>query len=43
MDNAQGLLSPGMEGAAKVEVDRRNVAWVVTRKMLNWLRLHLWW
>jgi multidrug efflux pump subunit AcrA (membrane-fusion protein) len=43
VDNSEALLSPGMEGAAKVEVDRRNVTWVVTRKMVNWLRLHLWW
>ena len=43
VDNAEGMLSPGMEGAAKVRIGRRNVAWVVSRKMLNWLRLHLWW
>jgi len=41
--NPEGLLSPGMEGAAKIEVDRRNVTWVVSRKLINWLRLHLWW
>ena len=37
------VLSPGMEGAAKVQVGRDKVLWVVSRKMVNWLRLHLWW
>jgi hypothetical protein len=41
--NAAGWLRPGMEGAAKIKVDRRNVTWVLTRKLINWLRLRLWW
>jgi hypothetical protein len=43
VNNAEGMLSPGMEGAAKVHVGSANVAWVVSRKMVNWVRLHLWW
>jgi multidrug efflux pump subunit AcrA (membrane-fusion protein) len=41
--NVDGWLRPGMEGVAKVRVDRRNVTWVVSRKLVNWVRLHLWW
>ncbi|NLW50783.1 MAG: HlyD family efflux transporter periplasmic adaptor subunit [Candidatus Brocadiaceae bacterium] len=41
--NDDGWLRPGMEGAAKVRVDRRNVTWVWTRKLLNWVRMRLWW
>jgi multidrug efflux pump subunit AcrA (membrane-fusion protein) len=41
--NDDGWLRPGMEGAAKIVVDRRNVTWVWTRKLFNWVRMHLWW
>lgn len=43
VENSGGVLSPGMEGAAKVQVGRDKVLWVVSRKLVNWLRLHLWW
>ncbi len=43
VENPSGALRSGMEGAAKILVGRRNVTWVATRKILNWLRLHLWW
>ena len=41
--STEGWLSPGMEGAAKVKIGRRNVTWIATRKVLDWIRLHLWW
>lgn len=41
--NADGWLRPGMEGAAKISIDRRNVTWVAMRKIFNWLRLKIWW
>jgi multidrug efflux pump subunit AcrA (membrane-fusion protein) len=41
--NTDGWLRPGMEGAAKITVGWRNITWVATRKVLNWLRLRLWW
>jgi hypothetical protein len=41
--NEDGWLRPGMEGAAKIGVERRNVTWVLTRKLVNWVRMHLWW
>ncbi len=41
--NTEGWLRPGMEGAAKVRIERRNVTWILTRKLVNWVRLHLWW
>ena len=43
VENTDGWLRPGMEGAAKVNVGRRNAVWVWTRKIVGWLRLHLWW
>ena len=41
--NPSGALRTGMEGAARVSIGRRNVTWIATRKILNWLRLKLWW
>ncbi|MGC9455588.1 MAG: efflux RND transporter periplasmic adaptor subunit [Phycisphaerae bacterium] len=35
-------MRPGMEGLAKVEIDRRSYAWIWTRKVRNWLRMKLW-
>ncbi len=43
VSNPSGALRTGMEGAARVTVGRRNVTWIATRKILNWLRLKLWW
>ncbi|MHC4481261.1 MAG: HlyD family efflux transporter periplasmic adaptor subunit, partial [Planctomycetota bacterium] len=43
IENTDGWLRPGMEGAAKIRIERRNVAWVYTRKLVAWLRMHLWW
>jgi len=38
---AGGWLRPGMEAAAKIYAGKHNVAWVLTRKLVNWLRLKL--
>jgi multidrug resistance efflux pump len=35
-------LRPGMEGVAKVDVDRRRLLWIWTHDAVDWLRLSLW-
>jgi len=35
-------MRPGMEGVAKVEVGKRHYAWIWTRKIINWIRMQLW-
>ena len=35
-------LRPGMEGVAKVSIDKRRYAWIWTRKVVNWVRMKLW-
>ena len=35
-------MRPGMEGVAKVSVDRRSYAWLWTHKLVNWIRMKLW-
>lgn len=43
IDNPSRALRSGMEGVGKIKVDRRNVTWVASRKLVNWIQLHLWW
>jgi len=39
--NTEGWLRPGMEAAATISAGKDNIAWVFTRKMINWLRMKL--
>ena len=39
---ADERLRPGMEGVAKIEIGERHVAWIWTRRMVDWLSLKLW-
>ena len=40
--DTQPWLRPGMEGVAKVTVDKRPYAWLWSRKVVNWIRMKLW-
>jgi multidrug efflux pump subunit AcrA (membrane-fusion protein) len=35
-------LRPGMEGVAKVDIDKRSYAWLWTHRLTNWIRMKLW-
>ena len=35
-------LRPGMEGVAKVHIDKRSYLWIWTHKVVNWIRMKLW-
>jgi multidrug resistance efflux pump len=35
-------MRPGMEGVAKVSIDKRKYAWIWSRKIVNWIRMKLW-
>jgi RND family efflux transporter MFP subunit len=39
---ADPRMRPGMEGVAKVDVDERSLAWIWSRRMVDWLRLKAW-
>jgi multidrug efflux pump subunit AcrA (membrane-fusion protein) len=41
--NAVGWLRPGMQGTAKIDVSRKRLGWVLTRRLVNWFRLTFWW
>jgi len=36
-------MRPGMEGVAKVDLAKRSYTWIWTRKIVNWVRMKLWW
>lgn len=36
------FIRAGMEGVARVDVEERLLAWVFTRKAINWVRMTLW-
>jgi multidrug resistance efflux pump len=44
LDDATGqaALRPGMEGVAKIDVERRRLLWIWTHRAWMWLRLTLW-
>ncbi len=42
MQAASPGLRPGIEGVAKVDVDRRRLVWIWTHEVWDWVRLALW-
>lgn len=42
LDAASSRLRPGLEGVAKVGVDRRRLVWIWTHEVWEWVRLALW-
>lgn len=35
-------LRPGMEGVGKIQVERRNLFWIWTHKLVHWVRMWVW-
>jgi biotin carboxyl carrier protein len=35
-------LRPGLEGVAKISIDKRPVVWILTHRMMDWLKITLW-
>ncbi len=35
-------IRPGMEGVAKITIEKRRYAWIWSRKVVNWIRMKLW-
>lgn len=40
----EGSLAPrhGLQGVARIDTERRTLAWILTRRVLGWLRLSIW-
>lgn len=41
--NVEGWLRPGMQGTAKVDISRRSLGWILSRRLVNWVRMTFWW
>jgi RND family efflux transporter MFP subunit len=41
-DQPHDRLRPGMEGAGKIEIDRRSLIWIWTHQIVDWIRLMVW-
>ena len=41
-DHPHDRLRPGMEGAGKIEIDRRPLIWIWTHQIVDWIRLAAW-
>ncbi len=42
LDQPHDRLRPAMEGAGKIEIDRRSLIWIWTHQVVDWMRLTLW-
>ncbi len=42
LDQQTEGLRPGMEGVAKIAIDRRRLIWIWTHSLTDWLRLWTW-
>lgn len=42
LDNPPPFLRPGMQGIARVDIGSRQLIWIWTRSLVNWLRLKWW-
>jgi len=42
LDQRHDRLRPAMEGAGKIEIDRRLVVWIWTHQVVDWVRLTVW-
>lgn len=43
IDEGADWLRPGMSGIAKIESERRTLAWIATHRLVDFMRLALWW
>ena len=42
LERPSDSLRPGMEGIAKIEIDRRRFLWIWTHGLFDWFRLWAW-
>ena len=41
-DAQKNRLSPGLEGVVKIKIGERPILWILTHRMLDWLKITLW-
>ncbi len=43
LDEQPDFIKPGMAGEARVDVGNRRLGWIWTHRLVDWMRLKLWW
>jgi len=43
LDKIEDWMRPGMSGVAKVKIEDRNILWILTHKLSDFLHMHIWW
>lgn len=39
----QDWIRPGMSGVVKIDAGKRSILWILTHKVVDFLRLYFWW
>lgn len=42
LDSKLDALRPGMQGVGKIEIGDRNLFWILTHRMFDWIRIWIW-
>jgi multidrug resistance efflux pump len=42
MDTHSDLMRPGMEGVCKIEIGQKKLLWILSRRLVDWLRMFAW-
>lgn len=42
-ETGQDWIRPGMSGVVKIDAGKRNILWILTHKVVDFLRLYFWW
>ena len=42
LDETLETMRPGLQGAARIVVDQRSIAWVMTHRLADWMRIATW-
>ncbi|MEW8087057.1 MAG: HlyD family efflux transporter periplasmic adaptor subunit [Candidatus Thiodiazotropha endolucinida] len=42
LEDAEEHLRPGLQGVAKIDAGKRSLLWLVSHRLIDWLRLQLW-
>ena len=45
LENLENLnwMKPNIEGTAKINIREERYVWIWTHKLVNWIRMKLWW
>jgi len=42
-DQSKSWWKPGMSGVARIDVGKRTIAWILTHRIVDFIRMYIWW